>query len=263
LDVVSGGFEEYRERVLPLIEARLREVVQRGELSGLYRYVVEGGKRLRPTLTLLISDALGGDSAMALDLGCSVELTHCASLALDDILDLHEERRGRIALHRLKGLRTAVTTGFTMPSLALNLAARYGTEYPRRLTDAWVSMCLGVNMEEGGQTSWDAYAKTVELKTGRLFATACVFGARAARRRSKGFEEYGLHLGRAFQMADDLTDGVPWDGSTLRERLEREVEKEVRAATEAACRWKGREELIEVLREAPAVIASLKRGEGS
>ncbi|MFQ5837281.1 MAG: polyprenyl synthetase family protein [Thermoplasmata archaeon] len=256
-------FKGYWERVLPLIESRLREVVEEGELSGLYRYVVEGGKRLRPTLALLISEALGGDSRMALDLGCSVELTHCASLALDDILDWHEERRGKVALHRLKGLRTAVTTGFTMPSLALNLAARYGVEYPKRLTDAWVSMCLGVHMEDDlGGASWEDYERSVELKTGRLFAAACLFGARAARRRDGGFEEYGLHLGMAFQMADDLVDGGGRDGEALGDRLERRMEGEVRAAVEMTSHWQGkRPELIDILRDAPRVIVSLKRRE--
>ncbi len=256
------SFDIYRRKVLPVVEARLREVTEEGELSELYRYVAEGGKRLRPTLTLLIANALGGDDRMALDLACSVELTHSASLALDDILDWHEERRGKATLHKLKGLRTAVITGFTMPSIALNLAARYGVDYPRRLTDAWVSMCLGVHMEGRGPLSWKAYRRLVELKTGRLFAAACLFGAKSARRRTGGFDEYGLCLGRAFQMADDLADGAAANNDLNEARLRRQMQQDVKRAELLTSRWRGkRPDLIGVLKEAPATVVSLKSEE--
>lgn len=260
--MTGEAFERYRKDALPFIESRLREVVE-GELAELYRYVVEGGKRLRPALTLLISEAFGGDSRMALDLACSVELTHCASLALDDILDWHEERRGKVALHRLEGLQKAVTTGFTMPSLALNLAAKYGVEYPKMLTDAWVSMCMGVYQEaDPGELSWKAYRKSVELKTARLFSTACMFGARAAGQEGRGFEEYGLHLGRAFQMADDIMDGIDGGRQVVADRLKMEVETEARTAVRLTDRWEAkRADLAEALRNAPVVIASLRKVE--
>ncbi len=257
-------FSAYRRRVLPSIEVRLSELVE-GELSDLYRYAVEGGKRLRPSLTLLIAEALGGNPRMALDLACSVELTHCASLALDDILDWHDERRGKVALHRLQGLQTAVTTGFTMPSLALNLAARYGVEYPRMLTDAWVSMCIGVYREASlDGIAWKSYREGIELKTAKLFATACVFGARTAGRRSWSFEEYGLRLGRAFQMADDLADGFRGRRTISESRLRREMERDTQEARRLTRSWELEDpDLLEAIRDAPWSVVSSMEVRGS
>lgn len=258
-----GDFESYRKSVAPAIDARLHSLVNGGDLSPLYRYVVEGGKRLRPALTLLIAEALGGDGRMALDLGCSVELTHSASLALDDILDWHTERRGRLALHRLKGLRTAVTTGFTMPSLALNLAAQYGVAYPQILTDAWVAMCRGVYTEGGpGDRPWDEYARTVELKTARLYAAAATFGGLTADRREESFGAFGLHIGRAFQMADDLADG-PGLSDAMRTRLVAGVEAQVERAARLPGQWPlAKRALLPLLQDAARAIVRQKAEEG-
>lgn len=251
--------EGYREGVLPLIEGKLREAVGEGTLSHLYGYVVDGGKRLRPTLTLLVSDALGGDRETALDLASSVELTHCASLCLDDILDGHGRRRGKTTLHLSRGLRDAVTTGFTLPSVGLDLAARHGAGAAQTLSEAWVSMCLGVYLEEAPETmSWDAYRRNVELKTGRLFGAACAFGALASRREDTSFRQYGLHLGNAFQMADDILDG--WEESWS-PRLQRRMATEVQRAEERAADWTGPEpELLRLLRRAPRDLIALKGG---
>lgn len=252
------SLESYRASVLPLIETRLREAVEGGDLRDLYRYVVEGGKRLRPTLTLLVSDALEGDRQVALDLACSAELTHCASLCLDDILDGHGERRGKEALHLAEDLRQAVTTGFTLPSIALNLAARHGAESAQTLSEAWVSMCLGVYLEETPDTvSWGAYQRNIELKTGRLFAAACAFGALAAHRDGESFRRFGLHLGNAYQMADDIQDG--WAGDWP-PRLRAHMMTEVQHAEAETSGWDGsKPELVRILRRAPRDLLALKR----
>lgn len=254
---MTRSFASYQEGVLSAIEDRLASALQGQDLGDLYRYVVEGGKRVRPTLTLLVSDALGGDRAAALDLACSVELTHCASLALDDILDGQAERRGRPTLHRRDDLRTAVTTGFTLPSVALNLAARHGPACAEALSEAWVAMCLGAYRETAAPAStWEGYLETLELKTGRLFATACGFGAEASRRRPGGYAAYGLHLGNAFQLADDLADG---SGAPWRPRLRHQMDSEVRRASAQAARWRAlRPEWASLLREIPQDLVARK-----
>ncbi|MFQ5918642.1 MAG: polyprenyl synthetase family protein [Thermoplasmata archaeon] len=251
------SLEAYRSSVLPLIEGRLREAVNGGDLRDLYRYVVEGGKRLRPTLTLLVSEALGGDREVALDLACSAELTHCASLCLDDILDGHGERRGRAALHLAEDLRQAVTAGFTLPSIALNLAARHGAACAQTLSEAWVSMCLGVYLEESPDTvSWGAYRRNIELKTGRLFAAASAFGALASGREAESFHRFGLHLGNAYQMVDDIQDG--WEGEWL-PRLQGHMTRELRRAEAEAENWDGsRPDLVHILRQAPRDLVDWK-----
>lgn len=254
----TGAFQRYRREVHPRLEARLQALVEADDLHDLYGYVVKGGKRVRPTLTLLVAEALGGEAQRALDLACSVELTHCASLALDDVLDGHGERRGRPTLLRERGVSVAVTTGFTLPSLAIHLASRYGRRYAEALSDAWVAMCLGAYREiEAREATWEGYRDLVELKTARLFATACAFGAAGA--RLQGVRAYGSHVGRAFQMADDLADGLQGDGATLRERLREAMVREAEAATALSSRWEiARPALREALCEAPAALTALK-----
>lgn len=263
---VSGGgaalpttFRAYRETVRGALEERLARTVEGEDLGTLYRYAVQDGKRVRPTLTLLIAEALGGDREVALDLACSVELTHCASLALDDLLDGHPERRGRPTLPLAEGLRKAVTTGFTLPSVALNLAARHGAATAEALSEAWVAMCLGAYREApAAALPWSEYLQVVELKTGRLFATACAFGAHASGQPTTGFGDYGLHLGNAFQLADDLADGA---ATALRPRLRRTVQVETTRAAKAADRWHdARPDLRALLRRAPEDLVAWKEG---
>lgn len=265
------GFDDYRRLVTPGIEGRLAALVVGQELEGLYAYAVAGGKRVRPALTLLVAEALGAGPGAALDLACSVELTHSASLVLDDIIDAHRDRRGKASIHQAQGLKMAVTTGFTLPSLALHLAARHGPRAAELLTEAWVSMCLGVLHEDD---SWglpleERYMAIVDAKTSRLFSTAAVFGALAVGRGDleEGLRTYGLHLGRAFQMADDLVDAAEGEGAlppTLageeaevlgiaRRRLPQEV-----ALAEAAVA--GVPDFVS-LRAAPAEIVRLKEQE--
>lgn len=253
-----GPFDAYRLRVLPMVEASLRTAISRGDLSELYSYVVEGGKRIRPALTLLVSEAFGGRWETAMDLACSVELTHCASLALDDVLDWHEERRGKAALHKAEGLSRAVTTGFTLPSIAIDLAARHGTRFARLLSGTWVSLCLGAyREEEANGMDWKGYRKLVELKTARLFATACTFGAWAADRRETFFEDYGLHLGRAFQMADDVIDGFE-GGKITHHSLRREARLEAGRAADLAKGWNSQNaDLLQVLTDAPDALTRM------
>lgn len=267
------GFDDYRRLVVPGIDGRLAALVAGHELEALYAYAVAGGKRVRPALTLLVGELLGADPGVTLNLACSVELTHSASLVLDDIIDAHRDRRGKASIHETRGLKAAVTTGFTLPSLGLHLAAQHGPRAAELLTGAWVSMCLGVLREED---SWglpleERYLAIVDAKTARLFATAAVFGALAAGREdlAEGVHTYGLHLGRAFQMADDLVDAARGEGAlpqTLaaesgevlriaRARLPREV-----AAAEASIETV---QGLEALKTAPGEIVKLKELDAS
>lgn len=205
------SFEEYRRRVFLGIEEGLARVVQGQEMEATYAYALAGGKRVRPTLTLLVAEALGAEPSVAMDLACSVELTHSASLVLDDIIDGHDRRRGAPALHSARGLKTAITTGFTLPSLALHLAARHSRRAAELLTETWVQMCLGVIREDAADHPplEEGYLAIVDAKTSRLFSTGAAFGALAAGRSDLVviLSQWGRHLGRGFQMADDLVDG--------------------------------------------------------
>lgn len=220
-------FEEFLIRRAPILEARLADLVGGSELKRSYDRAVAGGKRVRPALALLAAELLEAKSSVALDLACSIELTHCASLVFDDIIDGHSDRRGSPSLHKSEGLRLAITTGFTLPSIAMNVAALHSPRAAQLLADAWVSMCMGILKEEDsyGVPLETRYLTIVDLKTARLFSAAAAFGAISAGNGSAepSLVRYGIHLGRVFQMADDIADieaGQPLPPSLEAERMQ-------------------------------------------
>src|SRR2546428_1832080 len=112
---MTGSHDFGVARELALVEARIRESIVSEEplLHDIASYVIEaGGKRIRPTVTLLAFQALGGqDTSQAIDLAAALEMIHSATLIHDDINDGGEMRRGRPAAYRKFGLQNALVTG--------------------------------------------------------------------------------------------------------------------------------------------------------
>jgi ubiquinone/menaquinone biosynthesis methyltransferase len=171
-----------------------------------------GGKRLRPMLVLICGGADGSERLVRA--AASVELIHMATLVHDDIVDRAELRRGRPTVYASSGRGTATAVGDFLFSRAFGLLARNGDE---EQVSALADACLALARGELEQRA-DAYAvaleverymRRCELKTARLFAAACRLGALAAGRDDAEIEalsSYGLRIGLAFQMLDDVLD---------------------------------------------------------
>ncbi len=197
-----------------LIECRLRELLPESGLPGSDRLndaigyaVFPGGKRMRPILTLLGAESVGGDFDAALDAGCAVEFLHASSLIFDDLpaMDNARERRGLPALHLVFGEDVAVLAALALFNQAYAIFGRS----PRLIAEA--TSCIGVSGMIGGQAV-EGMEKTTSLLRLALTAGAIACGASSADVRA--LARCGECLGEAYQLYDDLLDGdVPHHAS--------------------------------------------------
>ena len=194
--------EEHLEAVLEGTEpAQLREQMQQATLSG--------GKRVRPTLTVLVCDALRGDIETATEFAVGIELVHNASLVVDDIIDESELRRGGPSAWQAYGHGPAIVTSDGLLGKAFGV---FGSNAQAIKT---VSEAL-VHLGEGEATelmtrpvSGDEYARLARRKTGALFRAAAELGAIAADADPETVEAFGRYaerVGVAFQIRDDVLD---------------------------------------------------------
>jgi geranylgeranyl pyrophosphate synthase len=201
----SPGLEGY----LDAIEERLARTV--ASHPGLVASVgnealAAGGKRLRPLLVFL-STPLGSEPSIAA--GVAVELVHMATLVHDDLIDRAHFRRGKAAAWSVYGPEAARATGDYLFARAFaELTATGDLEAVRVLADATLCLARGEALQRtqthDPSTTVDAYLERCALKTGKLFEAACSLGG--------GSGPYGLALGVAFQIADDVLDCA---GSTI------------------------------------------------
>ena len=159
-----------------------------------------GGKRLRPLLVFLSTPA---DAEPSLAAGVAVELVHMATLVHDDLIDRAHFRRGKAAAWSAYGPEAARATGDYLFARAFaELAATEDADAVNTLADATLSLARGEAMQRtqthDPSTTVDAYLERCALKTGKLFEAACRLGG--------GPGAYGLALGVAFQIVDDVLD---------------------------------------------------------
>ncbi len=174
-----------------------------------------GGKLLRPCLTMLACEALGGDLRSAVPLATALELVHVFSLVHDDIQDGDTVRRGRPTTWRVLGSGQAINAGDALLVLALRtaqegpLAIDLSTQAMRALLAATQNMIEGQVLDldmqkDGGGTA--AYMEMARLKTGALLGCALELGALSAAcpEWASQHRRMGEELGLAFQIQDDM-----------------------------------------------------------
>jgi geranylgeranyl pyrophosphate synthase len=159
-----------------------------------------GGKRLRPALVFLTTPA-GEEPSLAA--GVAVELVHMATLVHDDLIDRAHFRRGKAAAWSVYGPAAASATGDYLFARAFaELSATGDARAVEILADATLCLARGEALQRtqvhDPSTTIEAYLERCALKTGKLFEAACRLGG--------GSGEYGLALGIAFQIADDVLD---------------------------------------------------------
>ena len=162
-----------------------------------------GGKRLRPLLVFLCAPPEREASVAA---GAAVELIHMATLVHDDLIDGAEYRRGRTAAWASYGPEAARAAGDYLFARAFaELTATGDARAVRMLAQACLSLARGEALQRAQthdpDTTVQSYLERCALKTGKLFEAACLLGSRE---RAAG--EFGLALGIAFQIADDILD---------------------------------------------------------
>ena len=164
-----------------------------------------GGKRLRPRLCFLAAPQ--GETAPPLAAGVAVELIHMATLVHDDLVDGARMRRGAPAAWSLFGHEAALSAGDYLFACAFaELADTGDSDAVATLADACLALARGEALQRtqshDPETTIAAYLERCALKTGKLFEAACLLGSGGDR----ALGAFGLSLGIAFQIADDILD---------------------------------------------------------
>ncbi|AHG00265.1 isopentenyl pyrophosphate isomerase [Halostagnicola larsenii XH-48] len=206
---------ELLERRRALVEERLVEVVDGLDpetLSSEVRHVtLSGGKRVRPMVTILACETVGGEATDAVDFGVGIELVHSASLVVDDIIDRSELRRGTTSAWAEFGHGPAIITsdGLLGEAFALFSADPKATQV---VAESLVELGVGEATELSSKPSNEAeYMTLARRKTGALFRAAAELGAIAADSDPFTVEalgEYAERVGVAFQIRDDVLDAT-------------------------------------------------------
>lgn len=180
------------------------------------KIISNGGKRMRPAITMLVGRIVNAAFDPTLSVAASVELLHTATLVHDDLIDSAKERRGAPTLHTALPLGVTVLTGDFLFAQAAALAAEANhVEVVKVFSRTLVSICRGEILQ--AQTKWqiptmDAYIERIYGKTAALFEAAAVSGALLGKHISEdevqAFGTFGRELGLAFQMIDDALDFV-------------------------------------------------------
>lgn len=215
--------EDTLESMIPVAEGKLDHIFQAMRYS-----LMAGGKRIRPILCLAGAEAVGKEIAPILPVACAIECIHTYSLIHDDLpaMDDDDFRRGRPSCHRAFGEALAILAGDALLTEAFAIIARTGlanrNEAEKYLKILYkIAEAAGVMGMVGGQVM-DIESEGKELtlptltdmhrrKTGALIkvsVTSGAFLAGATEREIAALEEYGEHLGFAFQIADDILNVI-------------------------------------------------------
>ena len=213
----QGIVEEALQRYLPEngIPAEIYEAV---------RYsVFNGGKRIRPILCMAAAEAVGGDLAQVMPVACALEFIHSYSLIHDDLpsMDNDDFRRGKPTCHKVFGENMAILAGdalLTEAFVLLSRAEKVMFSAEKRLAVIQeIAQAAGISGMVGGQ-ALDVLAEKAQpdentlreihrRKTGALIVAAVKSGAiifNAGKDKIQALSEYGINVGLAFQIADDI-----------------------------------------------------------
>lgn len=176
--------------------------------------ISSGGKRLRPMLTLAAAQMFGYDGYGHVQLATSVEFMHTATLLHDDVVDESDLRRGKSSARMIWGNQASVLVGDFLLGQAFRMMVEAGSmEALKVLSDAAAVIAEGevfqLAVSKKMETTQDDYIAVIRGKTAELFAAAAEVGpiiAGASDADRKALRDYGMNLGLAFQLVDDVLD---------------------------------------------------------
>lgn len=222
-------YRERRERIENRLAelCRVDEVPQKRLLESMNYSLMAGGKRIRPILTMAFCAACNDDPALALDLGCAVEMLHTYSLIHDDLpcMDNDDLRRGKPTNHKVYGEWLAMLAGDALQAEAFYTIANCGLHSAQIMEAVKIlghaagqrGICGGQLLDldgEGKELSASQLFTTHGMKTAALIEAACELGCIAADAgifHREAARRYGQALGLAFQIRDDILD---YEGSS-------------------------------------------------
>jgi Geranylgeranyl pyrophosphate synthase len=185
------------------------------EVMEMSKYIMRDGKRFRGTLMFLFNGALGGQESEAYAGALATEILHSASLALDDIVDYDEVRRGAKAAWAVYTNRKVIFVSNYLIPTALNIISTYGDKALKISIELWKDTAIGALKDMYGKDS--DYLETVELKTASLFKLPAMLSSFSSNRVDllERLLDAGKDLGIIYQIVDDYVDCVTQDTEKL------------------------------------------------
>lgn len=188
------------------------------ELYAPVSYVLSlGGKRIRPVLMLMAYNLYREDVESIYPQATGIEVYHNYTLLHDDLMDKADRRRGKPTVHKVWDENTAVLSGDAMLVLAYQFMAQCPTEHLKEVMDLFsltaLEICEGQQLDMNFETRKDVteaeYIEMIRLKTSVLLACSLKMGAvlaGACAEDANRLYDFGIYLGLAFQLKDDLLD---------------------------------------------------------
>ncbi|RLA45538.1 MAG: octaprenyl diphosphate synthase [Gammaproteobacteria bacterium] len=207
--IVATEFAQVNQLIVEQLQSNVPMVENVGH------YIVDaGGKRLRPLLVLLSAAALGGCDQTQIKFAAVIEFIHTATLLHDDVVDISSLRRGRPTANAEFGNAPSVLVGDFLYTRAFQLMVQLGDmDILRHMADTTNTIAEGEVLQltrAGDASTTEAqYLDVITRKTAVLFAAGCWGAAKLGGRDEqtrRGMREFGLNLGIAFQMIDDVLD---------------------------------------------------------
>ncbi len=217
---LTEQFSSYLSRIDELLVHEL-DLYSWSEFYAPLRYASDGGKRIRPLILLLSSEAVLADKVKSIDnseeiylASSAIELLHTESVIHDDIIDKESIRRGKPSFHVKYGYNSSILTADFVLGIILNMCSKIdNANVSAELSKAATKMSEGEMMEirlaKDPRLKEDDYIKVVEYKTASLFEAAAKIGAILGFGREDeilAMGSFGHLLGIAYQIHDDLLD---------------------------------------------------------
>ena len=206
-------YSKYIEKIDSALQNEL-ELYSESEFCEPLKYALEGGKRIRPIISLLAAECVGEIDENVYAGACAIELLHTESVIHDDIIDNETQRRHKDPFHIKYGYNTSVLTGDFVLGLILNISSRLDkARVTKDLATAAMLMSEGEvlegKLEESEDVTFEDYIKVMDYKTATAFEMAAKLGGiigGGSEEEISGLAEYGKNIGIAYQIKDDLMD---------------------------------------------------------
>ncbi len=213
IDEIYSLISPDMEQVNACIQERLKSEVVLINQIGTY-IINSGGKRLRPIIQLLSARAFAYQGTQHIDLAAIIEFIHTATLLHDDVVDGSDLRRGEPTANNMWGNEASVLVGDFLYSRAFQMMVQLDSmEVMQILADATNTIAEGEVLQllncHDADTTEARYLEVIHSKTAKLFESAARLGAVVCNRSEadkQAMASYGIHLGSAFQLIDDVLD---------------------------------------------------------
>ena len=226
---MSQSWDSSIKDELQMVEQEIRRSISSEQpvLTEICDYVISsGGKRMRPGVTILSYLASGGkEVSEAVKIAAAFEMIHSATLIHDDINDRSEKRRGRLSAYKKFGLQQALVSGDFLFVKAFAIGGFFNEEIVSLVAEACTAIAESeiVQFEKEGEVaSLDVYLGIIEGKTAKPIMAGARIGAYLAKAepdRIHALGEYGLNIGMAFQIVDDILDIMGTEKSLGKPRM--------------------------------------------